>query len=57
MRLGQRVQGRRIYREGQREDQDMIKLQDVSYVRLGTADLDGATKFATEFLGLEVSYR
>ena len=35
----------------------MIKLQDVSYVRLGTADLDGATKFATEFLGLEVAYR
>ena len=35
----------------------MIKLQDVSYVRLGTADLEGATNFATEYLGLEVSYR
>ena len=35
----------------------MIKLQDVSYVRLGTADLEGATTFATEYLGLEVSYQ
>ena len=35
----------------------MIKLQDVSYVRLGTADLDGATKFATDYLGLEISHR
>ena len=35
----------------------MIKLQDISYVRLGTADLDGATKFATEYLGLEIAYR
>ena len=34
----------------------MIKLQDVSYVRLGTADLDGATKFATDYLGLEISH-
>jgi 2,3-dihydroxy-p-cumate/2,3-dihydroxybenzoate 3,4-dioxygenase len=39
------------------EDRDVIRLQDVSYVRLGTADLDGATKFATDYLGLEVSYR
>lgn len=35
----------------------MIKLQDVSYVRLGTRDLDGATHFATDYLGLEVSER
>jgi 2,3-dihydroxy-p-cumate/2,3-dihydroxybenzoate 3,4-dioxygenase len=35
----------------------VIKLQDVSYVRLGTADLDGATKFATDYLGLEISHR
>jgi 2,3-dihydroxy-p-cumate/2,3-dihydroxybenzoate 3,4-dioxygenase len=35
----------------------MIKLQEVSYVRLGTADLDGATTFATEYLGLEISYQ
>ncbi len=35
----------------------MIKLQDVSYVRLGTRDLEGATHFATDFLGLEVSER
>ena len=35
----------------------MIKLQDISYVRLGTADLDRATKFATEYFGLEVAYR
>jgi 2,3-dihydroxy-p-cumate/2,3-dihydroxybenzoate 3,4-dioxygenase len=35
----------------------MIKLQDVSYVRLGTRDLEGATRFATDYLGLEVSER
>lgn len=35
----------------------MIRLQDVSYVRLGTRDLEGATNFATEYLGLEVSER
>ena len=35
----------------------MINLQDVSYVRLGTADLEGSTTFATEFLGLQVSDR
>lgn len=35
----------------------MIKLQDVSYVRLGTRDLEGATHFATEYLGLEVAER
>jgi 2,3-dihydroxy-p-cumate/2,3-dihydroxybenzoate 3,4-dioxygenase len=35
----------------------MIKRQDVSYVRLGTADLEGATTFATEYLGLEISYQ
>jgi 2,3-dihydroxy-p-cumate/2,3-dihydroxybenzoate 3,4-dioxygenase len=35
----------------------MIKLQDVSYVRLGTRDLEGASNFATEYLGLEASER
>lgn len=35
----------------------MIKLQDVSYVRLGTADLEGATLFATDYLGLAVAER
>ena len=35
----------------------MINLRDVSYVRLGTADLEGATVFATEFLGLQISER
>ena len=35
----------------------MIKLQDVCYVRLGTADLDGATSFATDYLGLEIAHR
>ena len=34
----------------------MIKLQDVSYVRLGTADLDGAARFATDYLGLEIAH-
>ena len=33
----------------------MIKLQNVCYVRLGTRDLEGATRFATGILGLEVS--
>src|ERR1700704_5257337 len=35
----------------------MIKLQDISYVRLGTADLDGAVRFATDYLGLEIAHR
>jgi 2,3-dihydroxy-p-cumate/2,3-dihydroxybenzoate 3,4-dioxygenase len=35
----------------------MIKLQDVSYVRLGTRDLEGATRFATDYLGLEIAER
>ena len=35
----------------------MIKLHDVSYVRLGTRDLEGATHFAEHYLGLEVSER
>jgi len=35
----------------------MINLVDVAYVRLGTRDLEGATTFATEFLGLEVAER
>lgn len=33
----------------------MINLQNVCYVRLGTRDLEGATRFATDILGLEVS--
>jgi 2,3-dihydroxy-p-cumate/2,3-dihydroxybenzoate 3,4-dioxygenase len=33
----------------------MITLQNVSYVRLGTRDLEQATRFATDYLGLEVS--
>ena len=32
----------------------MIDLQRVCYVRLGTRDLEGATRFATDVLGLEV---
>jgi 2,3-dihydroxy-p-cumate/2,3-dihydroxybenzoate 3,4-dioxygenase len=35
----------------------MIKLLDVSYVRLGTRDLEGATRFAVDYLGLEISKR
>ncbi|MBR1219792.1 VOC family protein [Bradyrhizobium sp. U87765 SZCCT0131] len=35
----------------------MIKLADVSYVRLGTRDLEGATHFATGYLGLDVAER
>jgi len=33
----------------------MISLLDVSYVRLGTQDLEGAARFAVDYLGLEVS--
>jgi 2,3-dihydroxy-p-cumate/2,3-dihydroxybenzoate 3,4-dioxygenase len=32
----------------------MIDLQTVSYVRLGTRDIEGATRFATEVLGLVI---
>lgn len=32
----------------------MIELQRVCYVRLGTRDLEGATRFATDVLGLEI---
>jgi 2,3-dihydroxy-p-cumate/2,3-dihydroxybenzoate 3,4-dioxygenase len=35
----------------------MINLRDVSYVRMGTKDLEGAEVFATEYLGLEVAER
>ncbi len=35
----------------------MIQLRDVSYVRLGTRDLEGATRYATAILGLEVAER
>jgi 2,3-dihydroxy-p-cumate/2,3-dihydroxybenzoate 3,4-dioxygenase len=35
----------------------MIDLQDVSYVRLGTRDLEGATHFAVDYLGLEIAER
>ena len=35
----------------------MIQLRDISYVRLGTRDLEGATRYATDILGLEVAER
>lgn len=35
----------------------MIRLRDVCYVRLGTRDLDGATRYANGILGLETSER
>ncbi|MBR1252296.1 VOC family protein [Bradyrhizobium sp. AUGA SZCCT0240] len=35
----------------------MIELKEITYVRLGTADLESAEKFATSCLGLEVSDR
>jgi len=35
----------------------MINLRNVSYVRLGTRDLEGAEVFATDYLGLEVAER
>src|ERR1700737_4299238 len=36
-------------------DPQMIDLQGVCYVRLGTRDIEGATRFATHVLGLEIS--
>src|SRR5580704_2640574 len=33
----------------------MIELQRVCYVRLGTRDIEGATRFATDVLGLEIA--
>ena len=33
----------------------MINLQRVSYVRLGTRDIEGAIRFAIDVLGLEVA--
>jgi 2,3-dihydroxy-p-cumate/2,3-dihydroxybenzoate 3,4-dioxygenase len=35
----------------------MITLLDVSYVRLGTRDLEGAARFTVDYLGLQVSER
>ncbi|WP_180897907.1 VOC family protein [Martelella soudanensis] len=35
----------------------MINLQDVSYVRMGTRDIEGAEFFARDYLGLEVEDR
>jgi len=35
----------------------MISLNDIRYVRLGTADLDGAIRYATEILGLQLVRR
>lgn len=35
----------------------MIDLKDVCYVRLGTRDIEGATHFAVDYLGLEVAER
>ena len=33
----------------------MITLTDIAYVRSGAADLDAATRFATEIVGLELA--
>lgn len=35
----------------------MIELRDITYVRLGTRDLEGATRYAVDILGLEVAER
>ncbi len=35
----------------------MIHLHDIRYVRLGTRDLDAATRFATEVVGLQLAAR
>ena len=33
----------------------MITLTDIAYVRSGVADLDAATRFATQIVGLELA--
>ena len=33
----------------------MITLTDIAYVRSGVADLDGAVRFATDIVGLELA--
>ena len=35
----------------------MISLHDIRYVRIGTADMDHAVRFATRMLGLELAER
>jgi len=35
----------------------VIQLRDITYVRLGTRDLEGATRYATDILGLEIAER
>ena len=40
-----------------REGNAMINLQDIRYLRIGTADLEGAIHFATEIVGLELVAR
>src|SRR5690606_17505750 len=35
----------------------VIHLHDIRYVRLGTSDLDGAVRYATDLLGLQVAHR
>jgi catechol 2,3-dioxygenase-like lactoylglutathione lyase family enzyme len=35
----------------------MINLHDIRYARLGTRDLDGAVKFATSIVGLQLVAR
>jgi len=35
----------------------MISLKDIRYVRLGTANLDDAVRYATQILGLELVRR
>src|SRR5690606_30034037 len=64
LRLGQRLPHRRVRRAGGGTRQAapagrdlVIELRDITYVRLGTRDLDGATRYATDILGLEVAER
>lgn len=35
----------------------MIKLHDIRYVRLGTTDLEGSSKFVTDIVGLDIARR
>src|SRR5690606_32005210 len=64
LRLGQRLPHRRVRRAGAGARSPapawgdaMIELRDITYVRLGTRDLEGATRYATDILGLEIAER
>src|SRR5262249_51215384 len=61
VRLGQRKQGRAGTASAgltsRKRESNMIQLKDVSYVRLGSSDLESAEHFSTTCLGLQIAER